>query len=458
MLAVPEGRCTGLPLTPEGRCNRRSLQQPKNPLERMRAPAVHARRRESRRLLRCGQSPARLEEKVNSLRLPSVMPALRLRPRSLRFKLIALCVAIAGSSALAVAWVCTQFQARALKDASYELQLSLVREVAHFAQLQDEQTQRDFQALARALTQSDWGDKAQLTVAFALLESMPRLDELRIYDASGRFIDRISQGDRPVDRAALPPEMQDAAVQAGTWTKAEILTGSDPRQLWVQSLRVQGQLTGFLASPVRLTPLQQHLRSTASLQLANTPHALYISDLQGNILLSSAAQGPFASGHKDHQSISLELGDLSPELGVAKDLPPSSEQDPAQLATALRLSSYPWVVMVKVPAPAAFAPLHELRAQLQKSVVLILAVSMLVAFALSRRVSRPLTALVAMAQRLEQGRFDHTALLRRKDELGEVARAMSLAAKDLALHDLHSGRDTHDNAAPASQTRKRKPS
>lgn len=385
------------------------------------------------------------------------MPALPLRSRSLRFKLIALCVAIAGSSALAVAWACTQFQARALKDASYELQLSLVKDVAQFAQLEREQTQRDLQALGRALTQRAWGDQAQLTVAFALLESMPRLDELRVYDASGRFIDRISQNARPFTPGPLSAQHQDAAVRAGTWASSLVQTGADPRQLWVQALRVQGELTGFVASPVRLAPLQQHLRATASVQLAGTSHALYLSNLRGEILLSSALQGPFASGRQDPQPFAPKLEELPNNLGVAKDLPAFAEQHQEQLATALRISNPPWIVTAKIPAPAAFAPLRELRSHLLSSVIVIVAASMVVALLLSRRVSRPLTALVAMAKRLEQGRFDHTALLRRNDELGEVARAMNLAAKDLALHDLHSGRDTHDNAAPASQTRKQKP-
>lgn len=385
------------------------------------------------------------------------MPVPLIRPQSLRFKLIAMCVAIAGCSALAVAWTCTQFQARALEDSGRELQLSFVHEIAQFTQLQRERTQRDLQALGHALTQHEWGSQAQLTVAFALLESMPGLDELRIYDASGRCLDRITQGERSAQvQEPLAPDIQDAAVQAGTWADPRVTTGPKPRQLWVHALRAQGQLTGFIASSVRLDSLQQHLRRTASLQLANTEHALYISSLEGDILLSSVSQGPWANGRRAPEISSIDLQSLRPDLGVVQDLAPTSDDAAGQLTTALRMSAQPWLVVARVPSSAAFAPLKALHAHLLRSVLFILAASMLLAFVLSRRVSRPISALVAMAKRLEQGRFDHTALLRRNDELGEVARAMSLAAKDLALQDLHSARDTHDNAAPASQTRKQK--
>lgn len=370
-----------------------------------------------------------------------------------------------------VALACTQFQARAIKTASTELQLALVREIARHAEQDQDQARRDLLALSNALTQADWGEEAQISVTKALLESMPRLDQLDIYDARGQFIDRVrlsadpaqgpgsgsrkdqgsdrGSGARPSPLPRLSPTMQSQAVQKGQWLSTpERNQALGIRQTWVLPLRAQGELTGFIASPVRLAPLSQHLRSLAQIQLAGTEHALYISDLEGRVLASSNPVHEMSDAGQDPLFDALTLEELPPDTGVAKELsasPGSGPSEYAALATVLRMSARPWLVVAKVPTQAAFAPLYELRQHLLRSVLAVFAGALAVAFLLARRVSLPLSALLSMAQRLQRGRFDHTALLQRNDELGEVARAMNHAVKDLHLRGNIGSKDTRED-------------
>lgn len=391
------------------------------------------------------------------------MNARPLRTRSIRVKIIALCVTLAGVCSLAVAWTSTQFQTRALKQSSTELQLALIKDIAQKAEQEFEQTQRDFFALTHALTQARWGPDAQISVAKALLESMPRLDELSVYDAKGQFIDRIAQrsgaaGPGPTQR--LDSHVQNRSLSQGRWIgEVDPSATGGPRQRWVLPLRAQGRHTGFVSSPVRLAPLTQRLAAIAQLQLTGTAHALYIADANGCILASSSpkAKTQLANAQEDPLFKHLAGQGLPPDQGVAKEIVESPGYAPAYLATVMRLSAQPWLIVAKVPTEAAYAPLQDLRRQLLWSITALLGASLLIAFVLARRVSQPLEALVSMAQRLERGRFDHTALLQRQDEIGEVARAMNQAVKEQHLRGTSRSKDTRDDAPSIAQTHKQTP-
>lgn len=383
------------------------------------------------------------------------MSAPTLRSRSLRTKIIALSVLVAGGAALMVAWACSQFQARALRESSIELQLALVHDIANKAAQEKTQTFASMQAMGRALTQSGWGSQTQILVAKALLESMPRLDELEVYDAQGRFIDRITlhPGASPSAPAALAPTIQDQATTNGLYLgPAEPVPGRGLRQRWVFPLRPSGQLTGYIASPVRLAALTQHLRSVAEIQFAGVEHALYLADAQGQIFASSNGVNTKASAHQDPLFHTLDPNTLTPGVGIALEIPNTQDPEQKDLATVLRLRAQPWVIVAKVPAKVAFAPLIELRSDLLRSVLAVLAISMVLAFVLARRVSLPLSALLSMAHRLARGRFDHTALLQRPDELGEVARAMNQSVKDLHLRGTSRSKDTREDVPSLRQT------
>lgn len=382
------------------------------------------------------------------------------RARSLRAKIIALCVALAGVSSLCVAWTSTQFQTRALRQSSTELQLALVKGIARHAEEQVEQTQRDFHGLTHALTQANWGPDAQIAVTKALLESSPRLDELSVYDAQGRFIDRVSQGSTPSPRPSqhprLGPEVQDQALAHKRWVSpAQMDPAGIARETWVLPLHANGEPTGFVSSPVRLASLAQRLVSAAQLQLAGTPHALYICNLQGEVLASSDT----AKAHTgvDPLMTELELAQLPTDQGLAQEIPASEAGAPAQLATVMRLSVRPWIIVAKVPAKAAFAPLTALRRNLLWSILGVLSASLVLSFFLARRVSLPLGALVSMAKRLQRGRFDHTGLLQRTDEIGEVARAMNQAVKEQHLRGTSRSKETREDVLSLGQTPKQMP-
>lgn len=381
--------------------------------------------------------------------------------RSLRAKIILMSVLLAGISALSVAGVSLYFKAQALRRSSDELQLGLLHGLARRSQEQLDQCQRELQSLSHALTQQQWGSQAQISVAKALLESSAQLDQLDIYDREGQWIDRIQLGDakaKPPDR--LDPQIRSQVMQNGRWLSKVTIdrTEQGAREGWVLALHAEGTITGFISSSVSLATIEQELHARAQEQLGETAHALYIADLDGQVLAHSRGQNALRSALDDPLFEELQAMDLKAGVGFARHHRADSSSDQAYLATALRMPSRPWLLIAKIPSTQAYAPLYELRRQLLLWIVGISVATLLLAFAVAQRVSTPLSALTQMAQRLQRGRFDHTSLLRRNDELGELARSMNQAAKELQQQGGSRSKDTReDHFPPSGRTLRRYP-
>lgn len=387
------------------------------------------------------------------------MRLLSIPTRSLRAKIILMSVLLAGISALSVACVSLYFEAQALRRSSDELQLGLLHGLARRSQEQLDHCQQELESLARALTQHRWGSHAQIAVAKALLEASAQLDQLDVYDREGVWIDRIQLGDAKADPPGdLLPEIRSQVLQDGQWlSEVRVGSGEQPsRQRWVLPLRASGKITGFISSAVSLAGIEQELHARAQEQLTGTAHALYIADLEGQVLAHTKGPQALRNALADPLFVELQAMDLKAGIGFARPHRADSNSGEDYLATALRMPSRPWLLIAKIPSDQAYAPLHELRRRLLLWSTGIAGATLLLAFIVAQRVSTPLSALTQMAQRLQRGRFDHTSLLRRKDELGELARAMNQAAKELQQQGGSRSKDTREDRFPASNRTLRK--
>lgn len=97
-----------------------------------------------------------------------------------------------------------------------------------------------------------------------------------------------------------------------------------------------------------------------------------------------------------------------------------------RLGVATPVPGTPWLLWVDVPRDAALAPARGFLRQLLALAALLLVAGAVVTYALSRRVTRPLDQLTAAAEGLSGGDLEREVPVRRRDEVGRLARAFDL--------------------------------
>ena len=116
-------------------------------------------------------------------------PPLR-APFGFRAKLTVLAVLLV-SVPLAVAGVSLfDVNADAVKTLARELQLAILEDVARTIDAHVAQAVTDVTAVARALGGAAQPQEARLGMAVALVEAAEAVDQVAVFDAGGRFIDR----------------------------------------------------------------------------------------------------------------------------------------------------------------------------------------------------------------------------------------------------------------------------
>lgn len=333
--------------------------------------------------------------------------------------------------ALIVAGIRINKQQQTLRTAGLELQLALLNDLAENCEHTLDQARADLEAIALTLTRANLDDNARLELALTFVESSAMVDHVEVYDRNGQWVDRIEQNIKiPPAPLTLNPRERHRLQQQGKVLGDVQRFDSQLRVPMTISLVVDTQVTGYLRSAIALGPLQQRLEYLARGHLSGLSDALYIVDNQRRIIAHTSRDRLLASAEDDPMIAPLNFDLMAPQVGLSREVP-DSPQSEGFVGTALKLKHRPWVLATRVPISVAYRPWLDQRRLLFYLIGATIVLALVLGTVFARFITEPLIALRQMASRLVKHRFDHTALLEREDELGQLAQAMQQAAIDL---------------------------
>ncbi|PTL84815.1 ATP-binding protein [Vitiosangium sp. GDMCC 1.1324] len=194
---------------------------------------------------------------------------------------------------------------------------------------------------------------------------------------------------------------------------APYLTTVRHRPAVVVAALAPGTRGGGLAAELGLEELSQHL-TTGGEGLER----VFLLDAQGRLVLDGAP-GQAHSEEDFSAKLPGARGARQPGLGHYE------EDGHAWLAAYSPVPELGWVAVVTRPREAAFAPLHALGRSTFEVLGLTLVGVLLLTPLLARAMARPIARLAEGARELARGNLGHRLTLKRRDELGDLARAFN---------------------------------
>ncbi|MCA9531486.1 MAG: HAMP domain-containing protein, partial [Myxococcales bacterium] len=205
-----------------------------------------------------------------------------------------------------------------------------------------------------------------------------------------------------------------------------------PHALLVIPLHARGATTGYVASQVSLAPVEARVARLSAVRFEGIPNALFVVDRDLRVIASADPQQardlPSAKG----QGVLAGLDAAALQAGVLKTGEVTGPDGVARVGTVIGLRSYPWAVVVQVPARIAYASLDQMRQIIWVTTALAVVLALLIAFVVARQITRPVRALAELASHLANRRFNQRVEVRSRDELGTLGAVMNSAAADLA--------------------------
>ncbi|BAS28961.1 HAMP domain-containing histidine kinase [Limnochorda pilosa] len=90
-------------------------------------------------------------------------------------------------------------------------------------------------------------------------------------------------------------------------------------------------------------------------------------------------------------------------------------------------------VLLHAPISGVMATVQRIRTLVLYASLLALSLALLLAFFVSRRITRPVREMTAFAQAMRQGRFDHRIEVEEEDEIGQLAKTFNHLSRELGL-------------------------
>ena len=280
-------------------------------------------------------------------------------------------------------------------------------------------------------TQLAWenGQETQHQVdAQRLMRQVPAIASITLVDGAGRervYLSRLSLNRIGGGVDLSRDEAVAGARRDGTWYgPVTFKQGSEP----YMRLAVTGNraAVGIAIAEVNLKLIWDVV---SAIKIGDTGHA-YAFDGQGRliahpdlglVLRGDAPQPAF-------RAIAQRARDGHPEPTIMTDA-----AGDRVVTAAAPIKGTDWTVFVEQPLREAFAPI---RAALWRAAALIVAGTALaaaLAYALARRMARPIRALETGAQRIGSGQFDHRIRIDSGDELQGLAESFNDMADELAV-------------------------
>ncbi|MBK5188185.1 MAG: HAMP domain-containing histidine kinase [Gemmatimonadaceae bacterium] len=245
---------------------------------------------------------------------------------------------------------------------------------------------------------------------------------IEVWDQSGRPRARYAGGltavaddaDDPQREMLVSHESQPGALDS-VRTGPFYSRGDSVYTWYVQPVVYGGLTTGFVAQRVRLASNETSKASQRGLRAIMGPGVgLYLANSSNDLRTTTTGE------------LSVQPAALKTARGpvIYRD-PTAGEMLGAQAGIPLT----PWVVQIAMPRSVVLArPLAFLR-RMSVIALITLVLGALLAWAISRQVTRPLAELTAATHDLSTGEYDRRVHIERGDELGRLGDAFNLMAR-----------------------------
>jgi methyl-accepting chemotaxis protein len=186
----------------------------------------------------------------------------------------------------------------------------------------------------------------------------------------------------------------------------------------------QKRIKGGLALAMGLTDISQ---TVSSVRFGKTGHAILL-DQNGKVI--SHFNEEFT---KERASLSDHPGFEALKVSGKKSVVYTDDSGKTILCE-MRKTQHGWILLVEQDYDEAFAALATYNEQTKVLVLVTVIVVLIVAFFVSRRLTRPIKQLTTAADAISRGDFNHSfSDTDRRDELGELARSIERLATSVRL-------------------------
>ncbi len=259
-----------------------------------------------------------------------------------------------------------------------------------------------------------------------------------VWDRDGRLRATAGVSSGPADEPArLALTGEGAAARAAHNDSAQtgrIYTHDDSVFYWTAvPVMEHGVLIGHVAQRRRIAGQAQADRQIR--QLLGQDVSVFVGN-QANDLRTTLAGKP-----------SKPPAELLGATGVVTFDEPTSGQ---QLATGVGVPGTPWIIETEMPRSTVFDRPNAFLRRMSVVAAILLVGGAVIAWLLSRQVTRPLADLTTATEALARGDYDHRVEIVRDDELGRLSDAFNIMAERVASS--RSALERQTEAAEASRT------
>ncbi len=356
------------------------------------------------------------------------------RPRfRIRWKLAALATFLAVIPLGGVGLALIRVNAATVEQLSREIQILVLDDVARAIDREMLDAQDALVTVSALFADASLDDTTRVSVIRAIVQGSGAIDHVALYDADGHRVVVVEQEGRA--QAPLPPELaeplRDVAEERGVSSDEAITYDDLPRVLVTVPIRVDGRVTGYVASLVGLEDVQRRVERLSEGHFAGLSDPLFVVDAQQRVLvhtdreqaaaLTTRADVPLLAG--------VDAAILGPTFSRAGEY--VDADGTAMIGSATGLNSEPWAVVAQVPQAVAYASLRRMTWIVGGTIAGAILLALVLGLALARRIAAPLDRLTRHAAALGARHFDERVEVRTSDELAVLAHSMNAAAEEL---------------------------
>jgi class 3 adenylate cyclase len=351
---------------------------------------------------------------------------------SIRVKAALLLVTLATLPALLVAQHLQTVNRAAIESSERNLQASVLAEVAASMLGLVRETESDAKAVAAALALAAKENDRGLEPVRALIATRKTIDAARFEVPAAGVDTVIRRAGATTEAPRSTPELRREADERGVAFRVGVVV------VPVQRAHAEGA-AGYVTVRVDLSRLSSELERLAETRFADGPVSLLVADGERRAVAVHAVDGVSAGSDVSQLPIWSTLPAGAPSRARVAVVSEFADR----VGGVQSVEELGWAVALWRPRAVAYRSLEEMQRQTLFAVIVVVVVALGIGLALGEAITRPVLGLARQARRIGQRRWrELEPAAARRDEIGELDRAMTEMARDLEQGEQELERET----------------
>ena len=342
-------------------------------------------------------------------------------------------IIIAVVAVLSITYALLNVNADALKRSAREYAVSVAENVAYRVSNEVDGFENALKQIINIFSSAgiSTADKVELAKAIMVLES---IDFIAVFDRGGTRQDIVSSNAVSVPNH-LPGEVRQAAIDKGRYFGLVDEAGNTARVGILIPWRRREQIFAFLYTEMDITAISTYIKNI-SLSRLGAENLVSVFDREGNIVL------PLDESRQDflksvlHQGFVAEdsrLGDILSSTLVATHNYTDPEKG-KMLGALISMPELSWAVFIQQPYETVYWNLGRMRRLSIFVGALSLCFAVLLAFLISRYITRSIVKLTHGVRQVANRNFTFKVDINSKNEIGELAATFNQMVDQLNSH------------------------